>query len=85
MVPHMFSYIKTFLAAGALPFDWKKGIVSMVQKSFGEPFVGNLRPIALQTITQKWVTNVLLIQLEHVLAQCTPPEQTMFIKDRSIL
>ena len=40
----------------------------MVPKSFGEPSVANLRPIALQTIRQKWVTDVLLIQLDDVLA-----------------
>ena len=57
----------------------------MVPKSFGEPSVGNLRPIALQANRQKWVTNVLLIQLEDVLAQCIPPEQTGFIRNRSIL
>ena len=57
----------------------------MVPKSFGEPSMGNLRPIALQTTRQKWVTNVHPIQLGDVLAQCIPPEPTGFIKNRSIL
>ena len=47
MVPRMFSCIKTFLTEGALPSDWTEGIVTMVPKWFGEPSVGNLRPIAL--------------------------------------
>ena len=85
MVPQMLSCIKTFLTAGALPSDWAEGTVTMVPKSFAEPSVGNLRPIALQTTIQKWVTNVLLTQLENVSAQCIPPEQTGFIKNRSIL
>ena len=85
MVPQMFSCIKTFLTAGALPSGWMEGMITMVPKSFGEPYVVNLRPIALQTTRQKWETNVLLIQLEDVLAQCIPPEQTGFIKNRSIL
>ena len=83
MVPQMFSCIKTFLT-GAPPSDWTEGIVTMVPISFGEPSVGNLRPM-LPTTNDKWVTNVLLIQSEDVLAQCIPPEQTGFMKNRSIL
>ena len=47
--------------------------------------MGDLRLIALQTTRQKWVTNAPVIQLEDVLAQCIPPEQTRFTKNRSIL
>ena len=68
MIPKMHACIKMFLNDRALPSDWPKGIVTMVPKSFGEPSVENLHPIALQTTRQKWITNVLLIQLEDVLA-----------------
>ena len=45
----------------------------------------SLRPIALQTTRRKWLTNILLIQLEDVLLHCIPSQQTGFLRHRSIL
>ena len=45
----------------------------------------SLRPIALQTTRQKWLSNILVIQLEDVLLHCIPAQQTGLLRHRSIL
>ena len=36
-------------------------------------------------IKKKWLTNILMIQLEDVLLHCIPSQQTGFLRHRSIL
>ena len=44
-----------------------------------------LCPIALQTVIQRWITHVILFQLEDILQQVVPCRQKGFWKNRSIL
>ena len=47
--------------------------------------LGDLRPICLQNSCIKWVTQVILLQLEDALQQLTAPEQKGFMRKRQII
>ena len=57
----------------------------MIPKTKAMQTPHSLRPIALQTTRQKWLTNILLMQLEDVLLHCIPSQQTGFLRHRSML
>ena len=77
--------LKRFLDVGTVPETWTSGVVTMIPKTKAMQTPDSLRPIALQTTRQKWLTNILLIQLEDVLLHCIPSQQTGFLRHRSIL
>ena len=83
--PQMYESLKRFLDAGTMPETWTSGVVTMIPKTKAMQTPHSLRPIALQTTRQKWLTNILLIQLEDVLLHCIPSQQTGFLRHRSIL
>ena len=83
--PQMYESLKCFLDAGAMLETWTSGVVTMIPKTKAMQTPDSLRPIALQTTRQKWLTNILLIQLEDVLLHCIPAQQTGFLRHRSIL
>ena len=83
--PQMYESLKSFLDAGTMPETWTSGVVTMIPKTKAMQTPDSLRPIALQTTRQKWLTNVLMIQLEDVLLHCIPSQQTGFLRHRSIL
>ena len=73
-VPKMLGSIKDFLEVGEVPKSWTDGIVTHIPKDSGMPVVMRLRPIALQTRRQKWLTNTIMLQLNDLLmhdAVCT--------------
>ena len=83
--PQMYESLKRFLDVGTMPETWTLGVVTMIPKTKAMQTPDSLRPIALQTTRQKWLTNILLIQLEDVLLHCIPSQQTGFLRHRSIL
>ena len=83
--PQMYDPMKRFLEVGKMPETWTSGVVTMIPKTKAMQTPDSLRPIPLQTTRQKWLTNILLIQLEDVLLRCTPSQQTGFLRHRSIL
>ena len=83
--PQMYDSLKCFLDTGKMPETWTSGVVTMIPKTKAMQTPDSLRPIALQTTRQKWLTNILLIQLEDVLLHCIPSQQTGFLRHRSIL
>ena len=83
--PQMYDSMKRFLEVGKMPETWTSGVVTMIPKTKAMQTPDSLRPIALQTTRQKWLTNILLIQLEDVLLHCIPSQQTGFLRHRSIL
>ena len=83
--PQMHESLKRFLDEGTMPETWTSGVVTMIPKTKAMQTPHSLRPIALQTTRQKWLTNILLIQLEDVLLHCIPAQQTGFLRHRSIL
>ena len=70
--PQMYESLKRFLDAGTMPETWTSGVVTMIPKTKAMQTPDSLRPIGLQTTRQKWLTNILLIQLEDVLLHCIP-------------
>ena len=83
--PQMHESLIRFLDTGTMPETWTSRVVTMIPKTKAMQTPYSLRPIALQTTRQKWLTNILLIQLEDVLLHCTPAQQTGFLRHRSIL
>ena len=83
--PQMYDSLKRFLDVGKMPETWTSGVVTMIPKTKAMQTTDSLRPIALQNTRQKWLTNILLIQLEDVLLHCIPSQQTGFHRHRSIL
>ena len=83
--PQMYDSLKRFLDVGKMPETWTSGVVTMIPKTKAMQTPDSLRPIALQTTRPKWLTNILLIQLEDVLLHCIPSQQTSFRRHRSIL
>ena len=83
--PQMYESLKRFLDAGTMPETWTSGVVTMIPKTKAMQTPDSLRPIALQTTRQKWLTNILLIQFEDVLLHCIPSQQTGFLRHKSIL
>ena len=81
----MYESLKRFLDTGTMPETWTSGVVTMIPKTKAMQTPDSLRPIALQTTRHKWLTNILLIQLEDVLLHCIPAQQTGFLRHRSIL
>ena len=81
----MYDSMKRFLEVGKMPETWTSGVVTMIPKTKAMQTPDSLPPIALQTTRQKWLTNILLIQLEDVLLHCIPSQQTGFLRHRSIL
>ena len=60
---------------GRFPEAWNKGLIRCIPKIAGASTVEKLRPIALQQLKKKWFVTALLIQVEDILRQITPPPQ----------
>ena len=78
--PQMHESLKRFLNTGTMPETWTSGVVTMIPKTRAMQTPDSLRPIALQTTRQMWLTNILVIQLEDVLLQGIPAQQTGFLR-----
>ena len=83
--PQMHESLKRFLDTGTMPETWTLGVVTMIPKTKAVQTPESPRPIALQTTRQKWLTNILLVQLKDVLPHYIPAQQTGFLRHRSIL
>ena len=83
--PEMQESLQRFSNAGTMLETWTSGVVTMIPKTKAMQTLDSLRPIALQTTRQKWLTNILLIRLEDVLLHCILARQTGFLRHRSIL
>ena len=83
--PQMYESVKRFLDTGTMPETCTSRVVTMIPKTKAMQIPEFLRPIALQTTHQKWLTNILLIQLDNVPLHCVPAQQTGFLRHRSIL
>ena len=58
---------------GLFPEAWNKSIIRCIPKTGGAATVEKLHPIALQQLKKKWFMTALLIQVEDILRQTTPP------------
>ena len=83
--PQMCNTMQRVIRVGCMPSSGTSAVVTMIPKTNAMQTLDMLRPIALQTTRQKWVTNILLILLKDVLQQCILQEQTGFLRNCSIL
>ena len=83
--PQMYESLKRFLDMGTMPETWTSRVVTMIRKTKAMQTSESLRPIALQTTRQKWLTNIVLPQLKDVPLHCVPDQQTGLLRHRSIL
>ena len=83
--PHMLDILRHAQEDGLFPEAWNKGIIRCIPKTAGASTFEKLRPIALQQLKKNWFMTALLIQVEDILRQITPPPQQVgCIKHRQI-
>ena len=79
-VPRLLTSMQAFLEVGAVPDAWSGCLMRCIPKHSGEVGLGDLRPICLQNSCIKWVTQVILLQLEDAFQQLAAPEQKGFMR-----
>ena len=73
-----------FLAGGAIPEDWTATILKCIPKSILAETPDKQRPLALQNTKVKWVSAVMLLQIQDVLQAITPSSQKGFLRGRQM-
>ena len=68
-----------------LPDEWVTALVRSLPKDPGSAAVDRQRPIALQQARLKWLTGVLLLQLQDALFQLVPSQQQAYLRGRTML
>ena len=63
-VPRLLVSMREFLEAGAVPDAWSTCLMRCTPKHSAEVGLGDLRPMCVQNSCVKWVTQVILPQLE---------------------
>ena len=63
---------------------WNKGRIRCIPETAGASTIEKWRPIALQQLKKKWFMRALLIQVEDILCQMTPPQQVGCIKHQQM-
>ena len=72
--------------AGDVPLDsWTVALVSSIPKHPGVPLVEGLRPISVCNVLLKWVTIVLLMQIDDILHPVVLMEQKGCLRGRQIM
>lgn len=72
------------LQGAQLPETWTEGLVRVVPKVPGSLLVSDMRPICLQNMSIKWMTAIVLRQLEDFLAAVIPRSQKGCVKGRQM-
>ena len=67
-----------------LPDEWVTALVRSLPKDPGSAAVDRQRPIALQQARLKWLTGVLLLQLQGALFQLVPSQQKAYLRGRTM-
>ena len=83
--PFLFLGSWEFLEAGAVLDAWSTCLMRCIPKHSGEVGLGDLRPICLQNSCVKWVTQVVLLQLEDAFQQLAAPERKGFMQKRRMI
>ena len=81
----MMDIMGQFLAGGAIPEDWTATILKCIPKSISAETPDKQRPLALQNTKVKWVSAVMLLQIQDVLQAITPSSQKGFLLKSSYL
>ena len=73
--PKMGELMDHVLQGAQLPEAWTEGLVRVVPKVPGSLLVSDMRPICLQNMLIKWMTAIVLRQLEDFFAAIIPKSQ----------
>ena len=68
-----------------LPDEWVTALVRSLPKDPGSAAVDRQRPIALQQARLKWLTGVLLLQLQDALFRLVPSQQKAYSRGRTMI
>ena len=68
-----------------VPESWGTAILTPIPKSSGTPTPNKLRQLVLQNVVLKWLSTIILCQLEDLLAHLVPPEQKAFLRGRKMI
>ena len=83
-VPLMPQTYQTLLDNPTLPETWSIALLNPIPKTASLPGVQDLRPLVLQNFCNKWVANIVALQLQDFIAAITPLQQKGFPKGRYI-
>ena len=72
------------IEAKGTPEEWVTALARSLPKDPGSAAVDRQRPIALQQAKLKWLTGVLLLQLQDALFQLVPSQQKAYLRGRSM-
>ena len=81
----MLVIMEQFLAGGAIPVDWTATILKCIPKSISAETPGKQPPLALQNTEPKWVSAIMLLQIQDVLQAITPSSQKGFLRGRQVV
>ena len=80
----MHQIYQTLLDNPTVPETWSIALPNPIPKTAGLPGVQDLRPLVLQNFCNKWVANIVALQLQDFIAAITPIQQKGFIKGHYI-
>ena len=72
--PKMTEILQSVFGGGQIPEEWLLGIIRVVPKVPGGIAPEQQRPICLQVVTLKWMSVVILAQLQDFLRLVIPPQ-----------
>ena len=81
----MMAIMEQFLAGGCIPEDWTATILKCIPKSISADMPDKQRPPALQNTKVKWVSAIMLLQIQDVLQAITPSSQKGFLRGRQMV
>ena len=82
--PRRLEEIKMYMNGGTPSYDLLMGLMYMISKTKNSVVVSHMRPICVGNTRLKWITTVLLIQVEDVLAHLVHPSQVGSIRGRQM-
>ena len=80
--PKIVEVMGLFLVNGEIPQQWSLALLNPIPKVAAVPHSKDLHPLVLQNTCLKWITSIISLQLEDIVAQITPPQQKGFIRGR---
>ena len=81
----MVTIMEQFLAGAPIPEDWTATILKCIPKSISAETSDKQRPLALQITKVKWVSAVVLLQIQDVPQAITVPSQKGSLRGRQMV
>ena len=81
LMHHTYAHL---LGRGLLGSTWSMGVQINIPKGSMTDSILELRPLTIVNVMLKWISTILLFQLEDVFGQLVPPHQAVFVKGRDM-